>query len=192
MNQEKRMVVKGTGPAALNAFVKETFQDRYEEWLAALPEASQKIYRETILTVDDYLIYDALVQPMETICELFYNGNEKGAWDAGIHSASFALKGFYKIFFKFGSPQFIIDRASRLFSNYYPEGALLVKESSYNPDRLVLHIIRFPEPYRMIEVTTGGWMDGVLQLLDKNNIIINITQYMSNGDPVTEYKLSWT
>ena len=189
MAQERHMVVKGTGPLALSAFVKTKFPDRFDEWLKILPTNSRNIHAGTILAFEDYLLYDSLVRPIEKVCELFYEGKERGAFETGKHSASFALKGFYKIFFKFGSPQYIIDRASRVFSNYYPEGALKVSESS--PNRCILQITKFPEPYRMIELNIAGWVEGVLELLGKKKRKVEITKWMSKKHPVTEYVITW-
>ncbi len=189
MASEKRMTVKGTGPLSLFAFVKARFPDRIQEWVDALPPASKKIYSGTILAFEMYTLYDALIVPTEKVCDLFFEGNEQGAWETGRHSAVYALKGIYKIFFKLGSPQFIIDRASRVFSNYYPDGELHVAESS--PGRVVLQIVKFPEPYRILENDIAGWLDGTLELLDKTGRKVEITKRMSSGDKVTEYIATW-
>lgn len=189
MTSEKRMTVKGTGPLSLSAFVKNKFPDRFQEWVNSLPTDSHKIHSNAILAFEMYKIYDALIVPTQKVCDLFYAGDERGAWETGRHSAGYALKGFYKIFFKFGSPQFIIDRASRVFSNYYPEGELKVAESS--PGRCVLQIVRFPEPYHLLENDIGGWLDGTLELLEKKNRDVKITKRMSSGDNVTEYVAIW-
>ena len=189
MASEKRMMVKGTAPLSLSAFVKKKFPDRFQEWLDALPPASQKIHSSAILAFEMYLLYDSLIAPTQKVCDLFFGGDERGALETGRHSAGFALKGIYKVFFKFGSPQFIIDRASRVFSNYYPEGMLRVAESSSG--RCVLQIVKFPEPYRLLEIDIAGWLDGTLELLDKKERKVEITRRMSSCDPVTEYMATW-
>jgi hypothetical protein len=99
------------------------------------------------------------------------------------------LTAFYKIFFRFGSPKFIIDRASQVFSTYYPEGELHVADSSAN--RCVLHLIRFRQPHRVIEMNIGGWMDGALELMGKKNRTVRITKRMTAGDRITEFDATW-
>ena len=189
MEAEKKMMVKGTGPMALNAFVKTKFPNRFEEWLAAIPPESRKTHQTSILAFELYPLYDSLAVPTEKVCDLFYNGDEHGAWETGIHSASYALSGFYKIFFKVGSPQFIIDRASRVFSNYYPEGVLRVEESSSR--RCVLRIVKFPEPYRVVELSIAGWVEGALALMGKRERCVEVTRWMSSGAPATEIIATW-
>ncbi|MBN1781490.1 hypothetical protein JW948_10220 [bacterium] len=186
---DHHMMVKGTGPMALSAFMKDRFPDRFNDWLNTMPQSSRDIHAKPILAFENYTVYDSLVIPIQTLCDLCFGGDEAGAWETGRHSAGYALKGFYKIFFRFSSPQFIIDRASRVFSNYYPEGALYVADSSQN--RCVLQITKFPEPYRLIEVNIAGWVDGVLELLDKKERNVETIKRMSDGDPVTEYVITW-
>jgi len=47
----------------------------------------------------------------------------------------------YKIFFKVGSPEFIISRAARVFSSYYDTGELRIAESG--PGRAVAELVGF-------------------------------------------------
>jgi hypothetical protein len=189
MSPAKTMTVKGTGVMALPAFIKSKFPDRFGEWLKALPDESGRIHRFNIMAFELYNLHDALIRPTETMCSLFYDGDERGAWASGHFSAGFALSGFYKIFFKFGSPQFIINKASQVFSAYYPDGVLKVAESSAR--RCVLQLVKFPEPYRVVEMNIGGWMDGALELMGKKERTVEISRFMTKGDPVTEYVAEW-
>ena len=182
-------MLKGTGTIALPVFIKTKFPGRYDEWINSLPPESKRIHTSIILTFELYPLYESLIVPTEMMCKLMYGGNERGAWESGHFSAGYALKGFYKIFFRFGSPHFIISRASRVFSDYYPEGQLDIAESSSN--RCVLHLVKFPEPYHVVELNIGGWMDGALELMGKKDRKVEITRCMTKGDAVTEYVATW-
>lgn len=186
---QRTMQVKGTAVLALNGFIREKFPARYDEWVQSLPPEGRKTHRNSILAFENYLIYDAVVVPTEKACEMFYGGDDRGSWDSGVFSASFALNSFYKVFFRLGSPQFIIKRASRVFSSYYPEGEISVAESSDR--RVVLHIVKFKEPYHIVEVGIGGWMEGALRLMKCENISVTITKSMAKGAPVTEFVATW-
>jgi hypothetical protein len=170
-------------------FIREKFPNYYDEWLDSLSPESRRIHKNAIMAFENYLIYDAVVEPTEKACELFYNGNGRGAWESGIFSASYALNSFYKIFFKFGSPQFIINKASRVFTSYYSDGELRVSETSENS--VVLQIVKFGEPYEIIEAGIGGWVEGALQLMGCKNISVKITKSMAKGDNVTEFVATW-
>jgi hypothetical protein len=189
MVSEKRMTVKGSAVLATPLFVKSRFPARYDEWINSLPKASKSIHTRAILASDWYLLQEALIEPIQKICDLFYDGDEKGAWESGKFSAEYALKGFYRIFFKIGSPQFMIERATRVFSSYFSESKLLVRESSQN--RCVMQIVAFPEPYWILDLRIGGWMENALQLIGCKNVLVKITKSRSKGDSLTEYTATW-
>lgn len=190
MEPKDNLKLRGTGVIALPAFIQSKFPDRFAEWMNSLPGASASIHRSRILAFEMYPVYDALIVPTEKMCELFYKGEEHGAWESGHFSASYALSGIYKVFFRFGKPQFIIDRASRVFSTYYSEGTLRVIESSSNG--CILRLERFPEHYRVVEMNVAGWADGALELMGKKERTVTITRRGTKGDPYTEYVVKWS
>jgi hypothetical protein len=181
--------LRGTGVLALPAFIQSKFPDRFHEWLDSLPEESAAIHKSRLLAFELYSVRDALIVPTEKMCELFYGGNEHGAWESGHFSASYALNGIYKVFFRFGKPQFIIDRASRVFSTYYSEGTLRVAESSSNG--CVLKLENFPTAYRVVEMNIAGWAKGALELMGKKDITVELTRRGTKGDAFTEYVVEW-
>jgi hypothetical protein len=186
---KESLKLRGTGVLALPAFVQSKFRDRYHEWLDSLPRESAAIHRSRILAFELYSVRDALIVPTEKMCELFYGGDEHGAWESGHFSASYALSGIYKVFFRFGKPQFIIDRASRVFSTYYSEGTLRVAEASTNG--CVLRLENFPEAYRVVEMNIAGWASGALELMGKKGITVELARRATKGDPFTEFVVKW-
>jgi hypothetical protein len=183
------MKIKGTAILALPAFIKHQFPERHDEWIAALPSGARQVHKSAILAFELYDVFDALYEPTRVMCDLFYGGDRKGAWHSGHYSASFALNGFYKIFFRIGSPQFIIDRASRVFNDYYPEGEMRVAES--HPHRCLLQIVKMPQPHWVADQNVWGWAEGALELMGKKDRQVAMTKSMSGGDPITEYNIAW-
>jgi hypothetical protein len=183
------MKIKGTAILALPAFIKSEFPDRFDEWIGALPSASRNVHRSAILAFKFYDVFEALYDPTRVMCDLFYGGDSNGARRSGHYSAGFALNGFYKIFFRIGAPQFLIDRAARVFNDYYPEGEMAVTESS--PHRCVLQIVRLPEPHWVVDMNVWGWAEGALELMGKKEKTVAMTRSMSAGDALTEYEITW-
>lgn len=190
MNAGNGMKVKGSSIMAVPAFVQARYPGRYREWIDALSPESSFIHTHIILATDLYPLYPAMVEPTEKVCDLFFNGDRRGAWESGRFSADYALNGIYKFLYRIGSPQFIIERASRVFSSYYPEGELKVTVSEAN--KVVLQIVKFPEPYRVLDYDMGGWMEGTLELLKCDRPRVEITKSMSAGDSVTEFVATWS
>jgi len=190
MSTEKTMQVKGSSILAVPAFVQARFPDRYEEWIESLSPEAKHIHTRIILASDLYPLYPAMVEPTQKVCEVFYNGSEHGAWESGKFSADYALNGILKFLYRVGSPHFIIDRAARVFSSYYPEGEVKVVDTS--DKKVVLQVVKFPEPYAILDHDMGGWIEGTLELLKCENPIVKIVSSLSAGDSVTEFLATWS
>ena len=87
MASEKKMTIKGSGVLATPQFVKKKFPERYDAWIESLPPESKAIHNRAVLASDWYPLNEALIIPTKKICDLFYGGNERGAWETGKFSA---------------------------------------------------------------------------------------------------------
>jgi len=179
--------VKGTSVYTVPEFVRRKFGSRYDEWLDSLSPSSRKII-EGALAYDWYPLQEALIEPTEKFCDLFYGGEEKGALEMGRFSAEFALKGIYKIFVKIGSPSFVISRASQIFSTYLRPGGMEVVERSSK--RVVLHVV-LPESHGLLDLRIAGWMERALEMSGAKEPEIEITRSITKGDTVTEFVARW-
>lgn len=106
----------------------------------------------------------------------------------GRASAEAGVKGVYKVFFKVGSPQFIISRASRVFSSYYDTGQIRVVESG--PGRAVLDLVDFegsPEFCQRIV----GWMERTVEMAGAKNLVPLHSQCRHRGDAVCRFEGTW-
>jgi hypothetical protein len=114
------MQVKGTGIKTTRDFVMTKFPAKYNEWLNALPSASNKLYQNTINIGGWFDIQTAYYIPVNKITELFYHNNHQKAGDElGRFSAEVALKGIYKVFLLVASPQYLMKRAASMMQAFY-------------------------------------------------------------------------
>jgi hypothetical protein len=183
------MEVKGTAIESLPLFVKKYYPERYNEWLNSLSEKSRDIMQNA-LTAEWYPLEQGLTEPTMKVCELFYNGDKKGAWEAGRFSADHSLKGVYKVFVRFGSPHFIIKRASRILPTFYtPSTMKVVGETKRST---TLQIIEFPKLDKIIELRIGGWIERALEICGCKNVKIDIPKSLTIGNPLTEFDIKWS
>jgi hypothetical protein len=182
------MEVMGTGIIPNVEFVRQNFESRSDEWLASLSEPSRKIM-ETVLASSWYPLNEALIEPTQKICDLFYDGRDEGAWELGRFSAEHALTGVYRIFVKVGTPGFLISRASAIMSVYYRPSEIKVAEKSSK--RAVAQLVHFPESHRMVELRMGGWMERALEISGCKEVTLDIPRSLTKGDPVTEFVAQW-
>lgn len=184
------MEVKGSAVSSIPEFVREKFGERLNEWLDSLSEDSRKIMNAPIIpAISWYPLEYGLIEPTRKICEIFYENDERGAWEGGRFSAEKGLIGIYKMFVKLGSPKFIVGRAATIFSSYYKPSAMAVANNDTN--RVVLHITEFPEIERLLELRIGGWIERALEISGSKNVNVDLTKSLSEGDRVTEIVVRW-
>ncbi len=184
------MEVKGTAINSIPEFILGKFgKEGLNQWLNALSEGARKIYGGAILAGNWYPIKEIMVEPTRKMCELFYRGDLKGAREGGRFSAEKGLKGVYRIFVKLGSPEFLIRRASAIFTSYYQPSEM--KVVAQEDRKAVVHITKFSEPSALIENRIAGWMEKALEISGCKNVRILITQSLSKGAPYTEIVATW-
>lgn len=168
------MEVKGTAVIAIRDYVKINHLDEFENWLDSLSEDAKSIYGTSIDSTKWYPVASGAIEPTEKIGKLFFNGDvQRGAIEAGRYSAERALTGIYKIFVKAANPQYIIKRASRVFSTYYrPCEMQVVRQSDSG---VVSEISELNSDYSTVVNRIIGWCEMALEISGCQNVIITPT-----------------
>lgn len=81
----------------------------------------------------------------------------------GALSAEDGLTTLDRIFFKFGSPDFILARAARVWSTYWDSGQMSVVVSE--PGHLEMRVVDFPVPSELVCQRTRGWIHRAFELM---------------------------
>ena len=183
------MEVKGSAVATIQEFVHSKYNSQYDDWLNSLPGESKSLMQNKVLPSSWHKIETAIVIPTEKICNLFYGGDLKGAWEMGRYSADVALSGIYKLFVKVGTPQFIISRASNILSTYYRPGNINIVES--NSNSIVVHFSNFIGMHQVIEYRIAGWIERALEISGCSDISLKVSRSMTKGDEISEMIISW-
>jgi hypothetical protein len=184
------MEVKGTAINSIPEFIVKKFgKEGFNQWLSAINETARQVYEKPILAGNWYPLKEIMIEPTKKMCELFYHGDVKGAREGGRYSAELGLKGVYRIFVKFGSPEFLIRRASAIFTSYYQPSEM--KVVAQEDKKAVVHITQFFEPSSLVENRIAGWMEKALEISGCKNVKILITQSLAKGAPYTEIIATW-
>jgi hypothetical protein len=184
------MEVKGTAVKSIKEYVEKKYGDQFNNWLEQLPEDSKKIMSGGIFANNWYPMKDAAVEPTKAIAKLFYqNDFKKAALESGRYSAEVGLKGVYKIFVRVASPNYIMQRAGRVFTSYYSPSDISVVNS--HDKGLTLHITKFPEPEEIIEYRIAGWCERALEFTNCKDVKAMITKSLAKGDQLTEIVITW-
>lgn len=184
------MQVKGTALRTTRDFVKTRFPEIFEKWINSLAPDSKKIYSSTIDATAWYPYKEAYSHPVEKIMELCYRGDRKtGGDELGSWSAEVSLKGFYKVFLLIASPQFLLQRASKIFTTFYEPSE--IEASITGSNDAILRIIKFDNIDESIEYRIAGWIRKALELANCNTPRYEIKKFLSKGDGATEIFFHW-
>lgn len=184
--------VSGLAVATIPLFIKDKFGDKgFEKWLTKLEPEIQKIYTSIISVNKWYNIKEVFVEPTKILCDMFYDGDFKAAWEFGRFSAEYGLKGVLKVFVKLASVKYFITRASVVIPNYYKPMTMevITNEKGY----ALLQIPHFPGIHKIVELRIAGWMERALEITgNTKELYIEITKSLADGDECTEFTVKWS
>jgi hypothetical protein len=184
------MQVKGTAVRTTRDFVKTNFPDSYNKWIDSLPPDSKKLFTATVDATAWYPLREGYSIPVGKIMDLYFNGNCKTGGDQlGSWSAEVGLKGFYKVFLLIASPQFLMQRASKIFTTFYEPSQ--VEAEIIGSNAAILRVTKFDEIDEALEYRIAGWVKKALELANCREPGYEIKKAMSKGDSVTEIHFHW-
>jgi hypothetical protein len=184
------MQVKGTAIKTTRDFVKTKFPDSYDKWIQSLPEESKTLFRSTLDATAWYPFGNGYIVPVNKIAELFYKNDKKIAGEEiGNYSAEVALKGFYKVFLLIASPQFLLQRASKIFTTFYEPSTIEANIEGSNHG--ILRILSFDNIDEAVEYRIAGWVRKALEMANCKGTRYEIKQAMSKGHSTTEIHFFW-
>lgn len=109
--------------------------------------------------------------------------------ELGRKSAHEAVRGIYRIFFKFGSPEFVIQRAAQVWSRYYDSGQLQV--DLLGPGHAQVTLNDFDTPAHEHCLSVSGWIRGMLEASGAKNVATAVSQCRKQGARVCGFEARW-
>lgn len=184
------MEVKGSVLSSVPKFIQKRFGDEaLQRWHARLSPEAREVYTKPIMPSIWYPLIPCLAEPTGLLCDLFYGGDLKGAWESGRFTAQDALSGIYKIFVIVGTPQAILKKGATAMSMLYRPCEIALTE--YQDRRAVLTITKFPEPHRALDHRLGGFIEESLVICRCKTPSVKLGRLMTKGDAVSEFLITW-
>lgn len=185
------MDVKGSVLQSVPKFVHQKFGDAgLNRWMESLDKPAKDIYSQPIMPSSWYAVTPFLARPTQNLCDLFFGGDARGAWESGRFSADDGLRGIYRAFVMLGTPRFIVKKAATILPTFYKPSVLEVADLEERSVKV--RITLFPEPHPLLDARIGGWMEQGLVLCGARNVKVALSRLMTKGDPLSEYLVSWT
>jgi hypothetical protein len=180
--------VKGTAVQSSLRYVRERFGDAVlADVLGGLAEDDRR-QLEGVLASSWYDVALFLRFMLESERKL--GAQEPGlVRNMGRASCDYGVKGVYKVFFRLGSPEFIIGRAARVFSSYYDTGELRILET--RPGRCVGELVGFEGGAPQFCERIFGWMQRTLELAGAKNLRSKHELCVHRGGSACRFEGDW-
>jgi hypothetical protein len=180
--------VKGTAVDASLRYVRERFGEAaLAGILGALSPADRAALGQGVLASSWYPM-DALLRFMQEAERQIGPREPDVVRRMGRTSSEYSIKGVYKVFFRFGSPEFIISRAAQVFASYYDTGAMKVIESV--PGSAMIELTGFAGARPFCD-RVQGWMERTLELAGARNVRLAHSDCVHRGDPLCRFAATW-
>jgi hypothetical protein len=184
------MEAKGTVLQAVPKFIQKRFgAEAVGQWRSHLGPQALEVYSNPILPSMWYPITPCLAEPTVVLCDLFFHGDLKGAWESGRFTAEEALKGIYKIFAIVGSPHTVLKKGATAMAQLYRPTEIGVVD--LQEKRATLRITQFPEPHPALDARFGGFVEQSLTICGVKDLKVTTGRLMTKGDPCSEYHIRW-
>lgn len=184
-------MVRGKAIVVIPSFLKKKFGDEgLIYWLSKITPQARTVYDARIDVNRWFPLKEILIEPTAVIAGLFYEWKlQPTAWELGRYSADYRFAGVGKILVRFPSPNFFVNKGAEYLPEYYRPSELKVVKNS--DGFAVARVTRFPEIDKTTEYRIGGWIERGLELNGCKNLKVEITKYMTNFDPFTEFTIRW-
>jgi len=138
-------------------YVRQRGDEAFQKVLAALGPEARKIMEDGPLETVWYP-YKVYVELSETIDRVLGTGDGQLVFEMGSFSCENNLTGIYRVFFRFGNLNFLINRAAKAWHSQYDFGTMTASRDPDNKQRVTLELSDVPEPSRALFLAVKGWV----------------------------------
>ncbi len=164
--------VKGTAVLSILGYVTSTYgEEGLERWRASLsPEA--RALAAGRLSATSWYPGPLAMEMRRAIIDLFYVGDRSRIRELGMFSAQRGLTGVYKLAVKVGSPMWVVDRLSMVFTSYFRPGAVILPDRA--PGSVVGTLEGFPDKSGIMEEVFAGFVQKALDISGARDVSVEV------------------
>ncbi|MEW6516350.1 MAG: hypothetical protein AB1439_05525 [candidate division FCPU426 bacterium] len=181
--------VKGSALIARLNFLRDQCTPEQQTRVRALLSAEMVELLENGAFASQWYPLQYLVEFSRAIDQVKGQGDGALLVEMGRRSAGEAVRGIYKIFFKFGSPEFIIQRAAQVWNRYYDSGQLQTEVKGKGCVHITLSAFDTPMHEHCLSVL--GWIQGVVEASGAKNVEAKVLQCRRQGARVCSFEARW-
>jgi hypothetical protein len=182
--------IKGTALNSIERYVREHFgEDGWRSVLADLP-AVDRSRLDTGILVSAWYPFALFLALVRVVGARFGSDRPRLHHEMGRAAAEYGLTTLYKIFFRVGSPQFIVSRAAKVWRTYYTSGEMTAPVSEKG--HAVVELAGFAEPARELCERLPGFFERTIELSGGKDVELVHTVCANRGGNVCRFEGRWT
>ncbi|MEW6516351.1 MAG: hypothetical protein AB1439_05530 [candidate division FCPU426 bacterium] len=181
--------VKGTALMPRIKYLEEKATPEQKEKIVALlsPEFQKEVRQGIFLGT--WYPFEYYIEINRALDKVLGTGDLSLIPKLGYYSADQGLKGVYKLFYKVGSPEFIIQRGAKVWNQYFVNGQLNVAKVAPGEARITLTEVESPTEEHCLSVL--GWVHRTLELSGGKNVRTEMSKCRRKGAPFCEITARW-
>jgi len=155
--------------------------------LAELPEADRAALKD-VQAIGWYPV-EPVLRYHRVLDRLYGKGDLAVCFRAGRFSAGWSLNTVLKVFLRFRSPTWLIDRATRVWDRYHDTGRWTVTAES--PNKFLGELSDFGVKDEGFCARLRGWLAGAVELTGGNNTVVNELKCACRGQDRCVFSVTW-
>jgi hypothetical protein len=183
--------VKGSVVSDSVKAVKEQFGDQtYNTIVGQLKGETRALFERASFLSASWYSLDAFTEFLEMDIKVTAKGNEQELIKRAEVVIEHQLSGIYKMFVRFGTPQFVLNRLSIIHQTYFRGVDATVSMPSTG--RAVLKYTGFAKQHRLIGLTIIGFYRKALEISGAKDVNAKFTTSIEDDKGYCELNLSWS
>lgn len=134
--------------------------------------------------------FDLFVELNERIDALFGRGDLALVKALGRYGADANLTTIYRLFYKVGTVQWILARASRLWGMHYDTGRMIVRAPGGR--EVELELVDYDTPHRTHCISVEGWIERSVELSGGREVVLDELDCRASGGSRCVMRVRWT
>ena len=179
---------KGTVFESTRMFTEQRFGvGATERVLAELSEGDRNELSE--VQVIGWYPVDPVIRYHHALDRVFGNGDLAVCVAAGRFSATWSMNTVLKVFLRFKSPSWLIDKATRVWSRYHDTGRWEVSKSA--PGKMTGELFDFAVRDEAFCARLRGWLHGAVEATGGKNAVVTETRCACRRHDRCVFELVW-
>ena len=179
---------KGTVFESTRMFTLQTFgSEAVERVLAELPRDEAEQLRD-VQAIGWYPV-EPVLHYMHALDRVFGKGDLSVCEQAGVYSAGWSMNTVLKVFLRFRSPVWLVDKATSVWNRYHDTGRWRVE--SIAADRMIGELRDFAVRDAAFCARLRGWLQGAIELTGGGNALVTEVRCVCRKDDHCAFTLEW-